>query len=74
MKMVNKVQPFRQHHISRALKAAAAAGMTRPRLELKLPGGGVMVIGDDGEPAGSKAPGPARKASGKAQPSGRRQP
>jgi hypothetical protein len=42
--MANQSQPFKQHHITRALKAAVKAGVD-PQVEVRLPGGGSMVIG-----------------------------
>ena len=41
---MNKVQPFRQHHISRALKGAVDAGVTNPRVEVRLPGGAQLFV------------------------------
>jgi len=43
--MANQSQPFRQHHIKRALKAAEAAGMRNPMVEVHLPTGTKLIIG-----------------------------
>jgi hypothetical protein len=60
--MGNKVQKFRQHEVSRAIRGAAAAGMKNPSVEVRLPGGTSIVLGgpiEAREPAISK---PARAA------------
>jgi hypothetical protein len=41
---MNKNQPFRQHHLTRALRAARDAGMTNPRVEVRLPGGAQLFV------------------------------
>jgi hypothetical protein len=71
---MNRPQPFRQHHVTKALRGAAAAGMKNPSVEVRLlPGGASIVICDNG-PTSSTPPGAARKAPTRAQPASRRQP
>lgn len=49
--MANQAQPFRQHHIARALRAASNAGMRNPKIEVRLPtGASIVVTGDKDEP------------------------
>jgi hypothetical protein len=43
--MANQTQPFKHHHIVRAFKAAEAAGVANPTVEVHLPGGATIVIG-----------------------------
>jgi hypothetical protein len=47
--MANRAQPFRQHHIARALKAAAAAGAPNPTVEFHTPDGGKIVVSAGGK-------------------------
>ena len=55
--MVNQPQQFRQHHITRALKAAAAAGMRDPTVTVQLlPTGATITIGS-GKVLPEKEPG-----------------
>jgi hypothetical protein len=42
--MANRHQPFRQHHVTRALKAAHAAGVANPSVTFHTPDGGKIVI------------------------------
>jgi hypothetical protein len=42
--VANRVQPFHQHHVRRALKAAAAAGMSNPSVEVRLPSGATIAV------------------------------
>jgi len=46
-KMANREQPFRQHHVTRALKAAAAAGVANPSVRIRTPGGTEYHIGGE---------------------------
>jgi hypothetical protein len=46
--MPNQSQPFRQHHIARAIRAARAEGITNPTVEVRLPTGATIVIGGAG--------------------------
>jgi hypothetical protein len=48
--MGNQPQPFKTHHIARALRGAAAAGMRNPTVEVRLPTGATIVIGGAGKP------------------------
>ena len=43
--MANQPQPFRQHHLTRALRAAKAAGMDNPSVKVRLPSGVEFHIG-----------------------------
>lgn len=43
--MTNQSQPFKAHHVVRALKAAVTAGVTNPSVEVHLPNGTTLVIG-----------------------------
>jgi hypothetical protein len=52
--MANKPQPFRQFHITRALKAASAAGMRNPTCTVSLPNGTTIAIGSEGSMPKSK--------------------
>jgi hypothetical protein len=52
--MANRQQPFKSHHITRALKAAIAAGSPDPKVEFHAPDGSRIVVG-----AGSKSVTPA---------------
>jgi hypothetical protein len=69
--MANRSQPFRQHHIARALRAASAAGMQNPTVEVRLPTGATIVIGGAGgksaaaavlKPGKVRSSAPARKS------------
>jgi hypothetical protein len=52
--MANKAQPFRQFHVTRALRGAVAAGVPNPTVEFHLPDGGKIVVGaGGGKPAAS---------------------
>jgi hypothetical protein len=48
--MVNKPQPFRQHHITRALRGAEAAGMRNPTVEVHLLPTGAKITVGSGKP------------------------
>jgi len=50
---MNKAQPFRQHQITRALKAAAAAGVPDPSVQVHCPDGTVFTIGSKSDKAQS---------------------
>jgi hypothetical protein len=43
--MANQPQPFRHHHIVRACRAAEAAGVANPTVEVRLPTGATITIG-----------------------------
>ena len=61
--MANTAQPFRQHHITRALKAASAAGMQDPTVTVTLlPTGATITVGS-GNPDGTPSTGKAAKPS-----------
>ena len=45
--MSNTAQPFRHHHIVRAFKAAEAAGVRNPTVQVSLPNGTTIAIGGD---------------------------
>lgn len=45
--MANQPQPFRQHHLTRALRAAKAAGMDNPSVKVRLPTGVEFHIGGE---------------------------
>jgi hypothetical protein len=47
--MANQNQAFRQHQITRALKAASAAGMRDPHMRITLPNGTVLHVSAGGE-------------------------
>jgi hypothetical protein len=61
--MANRPQPFRQHHIARALRAARAGGMQNPTVEVRLPTGATIVIGGRADAAAVGKPGKVRPAS-----------
>ena len=46
--MANASQPFRQHHITRALRGASAAGIKDPHVRITLPGGGELHVSGGG--------------------------
>ena len=46
---MNKQQSFRQHQLTRALKAAAAAGVKDPHVRIHLSDGTVLHVGGGGE-------------------------
>src|SRR5262245_42998911 len=52
--MANTPQPFRQHHLTRALRAARAAGMDNPSVKVRLPSGVEFHIGGEVPTAPSK--------------------
>ena len=54
--MANKAQPFRQHHITRALKAYAAAGRPDATVEVRLPSGATITVGNGGKPPATDRP------------------
>jgi hypothetical protein len=69
--MANQPQGFRQHLITRALRAATKAGVTDPSCTVQLPDGVTLVIGGAGGKslgtAGAKVRGggaPARPSRG----------
>jgi hypothetical protein len=43
--MANQPQPFRHHHIVKAFRAAEAAGVRNPSVEVRIPNGTVFTIG-----------------------------
>ena len=57
--MVNRAQPFRHHDVKRAFRAAVAAGVPNPSVEVRLPTGTTITIGSGGKPDA-----PASAASG----------
>ena len=58
--MANQPQPFRQHHLTRALRAAKAAGMNNPSVKVRLPSGVEFHIGGEVPTAPSKKSTPLR--------------
>jgi hypothetical protein len=61
---MNKAQPFRQHHITRCLKAAADAGVRDPTVTVQiLPTGATITIGSGGKPGTSVSTTPAVKTN-----------
>jgi hypothetical protein len=42
--MANRSQPFRHHHVVRALRAAAAAGAPNPSVEFHSADGGKIIV------------------------------
>jgi hypothetical protein len=43
--VANKAQEFKQHHITRGLKAALAAGVQNPSVSVRMPNGAVLSVG-----------------------------
>jgi hypothetical protein len=65
--MVNKPQSFRAHHIARALRGVAAAGLSNPSVSVRLPTGATITIA--GSTGGNKDLGPKKSAQrGKKKP------
>ena len=67
--MANQPQPFRQHHITRALRAYAAAGRPDATVEVRLPSGATITVGSgksDAEAAAMPKPGRVRSTSPRA--------
>jgi len=58
--VANQPQPFRQHHLTRALRAAKAAGMDNPSVKVRLPSGVEFHIGGELPTAPSKKSTPLR--------------
>jgi hypothetical protein len=58
--MVNRAQPFRHHDVKRAFRAAVAAGVSNPSVEVRLPTGTTIVIGSGGKPGASVSTTPAK--------------
>ena len=63
--MANTSQHFRQHQITRVLKAAKAAGMKDPHVKVHLPNGTVLHVGGGGEVPEAPPKKPARAAGRK---------
>jgi hypothetical protein len=62
--MANTPAPFRQHHIRKALKAAADAGVAHPRVHVRLPSGAELTVGGAaGMPSAAVAPKPGKVRS-----------
>jgi hypothetical protein len=61
--MANKTQPFRAHHVARALRGVAAAGLTNPQVEVRLPTGATIVV--SGSTKDNKDLGPKKSAQKK---------
>ena len=64
--MANKPQPFRQFHITRALKAASAAGMRNPTCTVSLPNGTTIAIGSEGSTSMAQSKRSAQRGAGDA--------
>jgi len=62
---MNKAQPFRQHHITRALRAAAAAGAPNPTCTIRCSDGTVFTISSKPDDAAIPPPKktPSRKSA-----------
>lgn len=60
--MANQPQPFKTHHVTRALKAALAAGVQNPSCTVRLPGGATITI-DSGKPDAAVIPKPGKAPS-----------
>jgi len=63
--MPNKFQPFRQHHVTRAVRGAVAAGMSNPRVEVHLTADGATIAVVGGKKDGGKTQPAASAISGK---------
>jgi hypothetical protein len=60
MEMMNKSQPFRQHHVTRALRGAQAAGLSNPSCTVRLPGGATITIDSKPDEVPAARPGKVR--------------
>jgi hypothetical protein len=71
--MANTPQPFRQHHITRALKGAAAAGRPDATVEVRLPSGATITVGSGkpDETVSARAAGKGSKPSVRSTEAGR---
>ena len=61
--VANQPQQFKHHQIVRAFRAAEAAGVRNPSVEVHMPNGTTLVIGG-GKPAASNRPGGPSTPSG----------
>jgi hypothetical protein len=61
--MANRPQPFRQHQITRALRAAVAAGMPNPSVLVRCPNGTVITIDSKSDAVAILKPGKVRPSS-----------
>jgi hypothetical protein len=71
--MANQKQLFRQHHVTRALRGAVAAGMSNPTVQVRLTDGAATITvgsSDGGKGAGGKKS-PAHRAPSRAPRAGR---
>jgi hypothetical protein len=68
--MSNQTQPFRQHHLTKALRSAAAAGMRDPTVTVTLPTGATITI--SGKPEAVVKPGKRNEATSLAKRGGRK--
>jgi hypothetical protein len=67
--MANQPQLFRQHLITRALRAATKAGVVNPSCTVQLPDGVTLVIGAAGGTAAGAAGAKVRGGGAAARPS-----
>jgi hypothetical protein len=61
--MVNRAQPFRHHDVKRAFRAAVAAGVHNPSVEVRLPTGTTITICGDDKPGARVSTVPATKTN-----------
>jgi hypothetical protein len=69
--MANRPQAFRQHHVTRALKAAAAAGMQDPAVTVTLLPAGATITVCSSKPNENVSAGKGALPSGRATDDGR---
>jgi hypothetical protein len=55
--MANQSQPFRQHHVTRLLKAQSDAGVRDPFVKIRLPNGTEYHVGTGQQPDAVLKPG-----------------
>jgi len=72
--MANRDQAFRQHQLTRALRAARAAGVKNPTVQVRLPNGTQLFVGGGAVEAAPKkhttaavAKSPATRAAGRSR-------
>jgi hypothetical protein len=61
--MANRSQPFRQHQITRALRAAVAAGVPNPSVSVRCPNGTIITVDSKADAVAVLKPSKVRPSS-----------